>query len=172
MSFLLDPPVLFISGLVTGRFVPKGSRRRRIAIALLGLFYGVSGLLYVDILPWWNGRRWTRGSDWLLNSGLNTRLTRTAGADVLAVMLFAAYPLWLWFGMELGRQARPPEETVETTTGAGGATTVVTEEGATEDTEVEEAETVEPDTEEPDSEESDTGEPDPEEADTDENGTE
>ena len=167
MSFLLDPPVLFVSGLVTGRFVPKGSRRRRIAIALLGLFYGVSGLLYVDILPWWNGRRWTRGSDWMLNSGLNTRLKRTAGADVLAVMLFAAYPLWLWFGMELGRQARPPEDTGETVTGMDGATEVVTGETATEDAEVEETETVEPDTEEIDS-----GDPDPEEADTDETGAE
>ena len=167
MSFLLDPPVLFVSGLVTGRFVPKGSRRRRIAIALLGLFYGVSGLLYVDILPWWNGRRWTRGSDWMLNSGLNTRLKRTAGADVLAVMLFAAYPLWLWFGMELGRQARPPEGTAETTGRAVGATEVVTREAETEDAEVEETGTGEPDTEE-----TDTGESDAEEADTDETGTE
>ncbi|MEF8840832.1 MAG: hypothetical protein V5A62_04310 [Haloarculaceae archaeon] len=107
MSFLLDPPLLFGSGLAVGRFVPEGSRRRRIAIALLGLFYGVSGLLYADVLPWWDGRRWTRGSDWMLNSGLNTRLRRTAGADVLAVLLFAAYPLWVWFGMELGRKARP-----------------------------------------------------------------
>ena len=120
MSFLLDPPLLFVSGLALGRFVPKGSLRRRIAIALLGLFYGVSGLLYLDVLPWWDGRRWTRGSDWMLNSGLNTRLKRTAGADVLAVLLFAAYPLWVWFGMELGRRARPSGESEETVTKADG----------------------------------------------------
>ena len=106
MSFLLDPPLLFASGLFLGRFVPEGSRRRRIALAVVGLFYGVSGLLYLDVLPWWNGTRLTRGSDWMLNSGLNTRLKRTAGADVLAVLLFAAYPLWVWFGMALGRRSR------------------------------------------------------------------
>lgn len=106
MSFLLDPPLLFASGLLVGRFVPEGSRRRRIALAVLGLFYAVSGLLYADLLPWWDGRRWTRGSAFMLNSGLNTRLKRTAGTDVLAVVLFAAYPLWVWFGMTTGRRTR------------------------------------------------------------------
>jgi len=106
MSFLLDPPLLFASGLLVGRFVPERSRRRRIAVALLGLFYAVSGLLYLDVLPWWDGRRWTRGSTFMLNSGLNTQLRRTAGVDVLAVVLFAAYPLWVWFGMATGRRAR------------------------------------------------------------------
>lgn len=38
MSFLLDPPRLFVSGLLLGRFVPEGSRRRRIALAVVGLF--------------------------------------------------------------------------------------------------------------------------------------
>jgi len=109
MSFLIDPPLLFVSGLLLGRFVPKGSLRRRIAVGILGVFYAVSGLLYLDVLPWWDGRRWTRGSAFMLNSGLNTRLKRRAGHDVLAVVLFAAYPLWIWFGMELGRQGRPPE---------------------------------------------------------------
>lgn len=121
MSFLLDPPVLFVSGLLLGRFVPEGSRRRRIALAVVGLFYGVSGLLYLDVLPWWDGTRLTRGSDWMLNSGLNTRLKRTAGADVLAVLLFAAYPLWMWFGMNLARRSRradaaEPREDVEVPT--------------------------------------------------------
>ncbi|MFC6941318.1 hypothetical protein ACFQE8_15325 [Salinirubellus sp. GCM10025818] len=105
MSFLLDPPVLFASGLCLGRFVPEGSRRRRISLAVVGLFWGVSGLLYLDVLPWWDGSRLTRGSGWMLNSGLNTRLTRRAGHDVLAILLFAAYPLWMWFGMRLGRQS-------------------------------------------------------------------
>jgi hypothetical protein len=106
MSFLIDPPLLFGSGLLLGRFVPKGSRRRRIALAVLGLFYAVSGLLYADVLPWWDGRRWTRGSSFMLNSGLNTRVKRTAGVDVLAVLLFAAYPLWVWVGMATGRRSR------------------------------------------------------------------
>jgi hypothetical protein len=106
MSFLLDPPLLFASGAVVGRFVPTGSRRRRIALAVLGLFYAVSGLLYLDVLPWWDGRRWTRGSTFMLNSGLNTRLKRTAGVDVLAVVLFAAYPLWVWLGLATGRRTR------------------------------------------------------------------
>jgi hypothetical protein len=82
-------------------------------------------------------------------------------------MLFAAYPLWLWFGMELGRQARPPEVAGATATGAGGATEIVTEETASEGPEVEEAETVASDTEETDAEETDA-----EDADADETGTE
>jgi hypothetical protein len=114
MSFLIDPPLLFVSGLSLGRFVPKGSLRRRLALGILGVFYVVSGLLYLDKLPWWDGRRWTRGSAFMLNSGLNTRLKRRAGHDVLAVVLFAAYPLWLWFGMELGQQARGDDEAGET----------------------------------------------------------
>lgn len=107
MSFLIDPPLLFVSGLALGRFLPEGSLRRRITVGILGVFYVVSGLLYLDKLPWWDGRRWTRGSSFMLNSGLNTRLKRRAGHDVLAVVLFAAYPLWLWFGMQMGQQGRP-----------------------------------------------------------------
>ena len=106
MSFLIDPPLLFGSGVLLGRFVPE-SLRRRIAAGIVVVFYVVSGLLYLDKLPWWDGRRWTRGSAFMLNSGLNTRLKRRAGHDVLAVVLFAAYPLWMWFGMQTGQRYRP-----------------------------------------------------------------
>lgn len=107
MSFLLDPPLLVVTGALLGRFEGDERRRRRLTLAVLGLFYAVSGLLYLDVLPWWDGRRWTRGSRFMLNSNLGTRLRRSAGVDVLAVVLFAAYPLWLWIGLAAGRRFRP-----------------------------------------------------------------
>jgi len=70
------------------------------------LFYAVSGLLYAEAPPWWDGRRWTRGSTFMLDSGLNIRIKHTAGIDVLSAVLFAAYPFWVWFGMTAGRRIR------------------------------------------------------------------
>lgn len=94
---------------------PERSRRRRIALAIAGLLYAASGLLYLAPFPWWNGTRLTRGSDWMLNSGLNTRLRRRAGHDVLAILRFAAYPLWMWFGESTGRRTRWRQVDVEET---------------------------------------------------------
>lgn len=108
MSFLLDPPILFGSGVLIGRYEDDETDTRRLSLAVLALFYLVSGLLYLDVLPWWSGDRWTRGSQFMLNSGLNTRLKRNAGVDVLAVLLFAAYPLWLWVGLVTGRKVSLP----------------------------------------------------------------
>lgn len=101
MSFLLDPPVLVLIGIVIGRYVRSSGTRTRLALGVVALFLGVSGLLYVDVLPWWLGE-WMSGSDWMLNSGLDTNLTRQPGTDVLAVVMFAAYPLWIHLGLKLG----------------------------------------------------------------------
>jgi hypothetical protein len=72
------------------------------AAGVVAAFLIVSTLLYVDVLSWWLGD-WMRGSDWMLNSGLGTSLTRRPGTDVLAVVLFAAYPLWMKLGLDLQR---------------------------------------------------------------------
>lgn len=98
MSFLLDPPALVLIGVLIGHFVDSRSRRIRLAAGVVVVFIVVSGLLYLDLLPWWFGG-WMRGSDWMLNSGLGTAVTRQPGIDVLAVILFAAYPLWMRLGL-------------------------------------------------------------------------
>lgn len=100
MSFLLDPPALVVIGLLLQRYVDRPETRTWLAAAVVAVFIGVSTLLYLDILPWWWGQ-WMSGSDWMLNSGLATDLQRQPGTDVLAVILFAAYPFWMKLGLEL-----------------------------------------------------------------------
>lgn len=100
MSFLLDPPALVLIGIVIGRYARSSGTRTRLAVGVVALFLVVSGLLYVDVLPWWLGE-WMSGSDWMLNSGLDTNLTRQPGTDILAVVMFAAYPLWIYLGLKL-----------------------------------------------------------------------
>lgn len=103
MSFLLDPPALVVLGVLIGRYVPRRSTRRTLAAGIVGIFIVVSGLLYLDILPWWFGE-WMSGSDWMLNSEVGTTLEREDGTDVLAVVMFAAYPLWMKLGLDIGRR--------------------------------------------------------------------
>lgn len=101
MSFLLDPPALVIIGILISRYTRSQSRRNQLAAAIVILFIVGSTLLYLDLVRWWFGE-WINGSNWMLNSGLNTNLTRQPGIDVLAVVLFAAYPLWMKFGLDIG----------------------------------------------------------------------
>lgn len=101
MSFLLDPPALVILGLVISRYTGSDQSRNRLAVAVVTIFIAVSTLLYLNVLPWWLGE-WMSGSDWMLNSGLDTDLRRQRGTDVLAIVMFAAYPLWMRLGLDLG----------------------------------------------------------------------
>ena len=105
MSFLLDPPALLLTGVAIGRYVDARSRRTRLAVGVVAVFVVVSTLLYLDFLPWWFGE-WMSGSDWMLNSGLDTELSRQPGTDVLAVLLFASYPLWMRLGLDIGGRYR------------------------------------------------------------------
>lgn len=103
MSFLLDPPALVIIGILIGRYIQPPTLRNRLAAGIVIVFVATSTLLYFDVIEWWLGN-WISGSDWMLNSGLNTDLTRQTGTDILAVILFAAYPLWMKLGLEMGHQ--------------------------------------------------------------------
>lgn len=105
MSFLLDPPALVVIGIVLGRHVHDRTRRRRLAVGVVAVFLLISSLQYLDVIPWWWGG-WMSGTNWMLNSGLDTQLSRSAGTDVLAVVLLAAYPLWIGLGLVVGR-SRP-----------------------------------------------------------------
>ena len=100
MSFLLDPPALVIIGIVIDRYGDSRTQKNRIGAAVVAIFLSVSTLLYLDVLPWWWGG-WIEGSDWMLNSGLPTTVERSPGIDILAVLQFAAYPLWMRLGLDL-----------------------------------------------------------------------
>ena len=102
MSFLLDPPSLVAIGVALDRYVRSSVRRDRLTAGVVLLFLVKSTLLYFDIVPWWFTDE--DGTEWMLNSGLDTEVTRQPGTDVLAVIMFAAYPLWMKLGLELNRK--------------------------------------------------------------------
>jgi hypothetical protein len=117
LSFLLDPVALLLLGFVSGkayylltvfgdRVFRRGALKRELVLAgalVVSLFWAYSALLYVRVIYFpWPLPRWFDGTDWMLNSGLPLGLTRTSGLDVLAVVFFAAYPLWFYFGTRLG----------------------------------------------------------------------
>lgn len=107
MSFLADPPLLVVSGAAIERLARRPDEAESADRAVLALFLGVSGLLYVNApgLRWfWRGLGAASGRDWMINSGV-TRFEhrRPAGwVHVLAIALFALYPRWLRLGHRLG----------------------------------------------------------------------
>ncbi len=101
MTFLLDPPILGIVGILAATRISNEQRQIRIVATVTGIFLVASVLLYLDILPFWFGQ-WISGSDWMLNSGLGTNLSRSPGTDVLAAVILASYPMWAWVGLAIG----------------------------------------------------------------------
>jgi hypothetical protein len=117
LSFLLDPPALLFLGFLAARinyltvifqdrFYTRGASKRYILYAgvfFVSLFWLYSSLLYVGAIDFpWPFPKWFAGSDWMLNSGFPLGLTRTAGTDLAAWVIFATYPLWFYLGSELG----------------------------------------------------------------------
>ena len=113
MSLLADPPLLFANGEVYGRLTSGRAptrQTRTFGAAVLALFWGVSIPLYLNA-------RWTRplwpilpgrnGRDFMVNfPGLRVDTRRTGRRmHVLAAVVFATYPLWLWLGLAHGRRA-------------------------------------------------------------------
>lgn len=111
MSFLLDPPALVMAGASAERKIHGERARAWVRRATLSSFIGVSTALYLD-LPWtrplWRAVRASSGRDWMLNSGVFRFEHRRPGwgTHLLAVGLFATYPLWYRLGERLGRGAR------------------------------------------------------------------
>lgn len=103
MTFLLDPPILGLVGLLAGARLAEDRQQIRVVGLVTGVFLVASVLLYLDVFPFWIGE-WIEGSDWMLNSGLGTELSRSAGTDVLAAIILVSYPLWAWVGLDVGRR--------------------------------------------------------------------
>lgn len=112
MSFLADPPMLVGAGAAIERLALGDAESRRAERAVLALFLGVSGLLYLDapvMRPMWEALRSPSGRDWMINSGvlrLDTGRSSVA-AHAAAAGLFALYPAWLRLGRRLARTRRP-----------------------------------------------------------------
>ena len=117
ISFLLDPLALLVIGFLAGkgyylltafgdRLFRRGALKKELVVAgafAVFVFWAYSALLYLNVIYFpWPLPRWYVGIDWMLNSGLPLGLTRTSGSDVVAIILFAAYPLWFYAGTRLG----------------------------------------------------------------------
>ncbi|OBH84086.1 hypothetical protein [Mycobacterium sp. E2989] len=107
MSFLLDPPLLFASGLLIERRLPAEQRAAAEA-ATLGVFFGGSFGLYNNVPGLgvlWRPFRARNGRDFMWNSGVFR--VNTAKADwplhAAAAAIFATYPFFIKLGRRLAR---------------------------------------------------------------------
>jgi hypothetical protein len=112
MSFLIDPPWLYATGVAYGRLMPERTPAARVVhTATAGAFLATSISLYLD-RPWtrpiWRACRAESGRDWMLNSGVFKFDHRRAGprAHAVSALLFVTYPWWLLLGEKVGRRRR------------------------------------------------------------------
>lgn len=112
-SFLLDPFLLFIIGLMltwveVRMFLKRGtSYLMPLSFLTLFLFWSISISLFFN-LSWvhWIARlcHAQNGRDWMLNSGVFHFNIESPSELTLVIsgFLFALYPLWLWLGIQCG----------------------------------------------------------------------
>ena len=112
MSFLIDPPWLYVTGRAYGRLMPRQTpASRALQTATAGAFLATSVSLYLD-RPWtrpiWEACHADSGRDWMLNSGVLRIDHRRAGwrTHTVAALLFATYPWWLWLGERTQREGK------------------------------------------------------------------
>lgn len=116
-SFLIDPFLLVALGAlivyVSVKPLAERFKARTFVVVLyaatLAIFYVCSISLYLDLawIAWmWKLCGAESGLDFMLNSGvLHFDYTApTVLTHVIAVVLFALYPLWLYLGICLGRR--------------------------------------------------------------------
>lgn len=102
MSFVIDPPLLFLSGLVIYFLGQKLEWNRHakivVGIAILLTFIAYSALLYADIFrcvfPFFSGMS---GSDFMLHTNI-TGISKADVPSIIVVILFILYPFWIFFG--------------------------------------------------------------------------
>jgi hypothetical protein len=131
MSFLLDPAILLLIGLLVGkvnflmmifddRFFKRGKRIEFlqtghklflasgwnlfvIGVVVNSIFWTYSSLLYIDLIYFpWPLPKLFEGSDWMLDSGLPLGLQRSQATDIAAIIIFASYPFWYYLGTQMG----------------------------------------------------------------------
>ncbi len=131
MSFLLDPPLILLIGLLAGKityltmifddrffkrgkslkflppghefFLASGWKLLTTGVIVNSIFWSYSSLLYLDLIYFpWPLPKLFEGSDWMLNSGLPLGLQRSQATDIAAVIVFASYLFWYWLGTQMG----------------------------------------------------------------------
>jgi hypothetical protein len=110
VSFLLDPPLLFASGVLIERGLPE-DRRDVAEAATLGAFFAGSFGLYHNVPGLgflWRPFRARNGRDFMWNSGVFGVDTTPERADwplhAAAGGIFATYPFYIKLGRRLGRR--------------------------------------------------------------------
>lgn len=104
MSFLIDPPLLFVAGLVIGSFFGQSPKTVRILLgmAVVLVFFSASLLLYLDVLPCFFPFICTglSGSEFMFHSNY-TGIYKKDVPLFVVIFLFALYPLWIYAGYAL-----------------------------------------------------------------------
>ena len=99
MSFFLDPPALFLLGIllfiVKQEQVWKPNRTFWVGFLLAFVFLVVSPLLYLDIISWPLPSQ--SGSDWMFHTP-QTGIQKADVSVALVIFMFILYPLWLVLG--------------------------------------------------------------------------
>lgn len=105
MSFLIDPPLLILSGLAI-YFLGQRLEWSRQSKIVLGsgvaiVFVVFSALLYLDLIrcvfPLFSG---LKGSEFMLHTNL-TGITKAEVPSIVVVLLFLLYPFWIFGGYSL-----------------------------------------------------------------------
>lgn len=102
MSFIIDPPLLFLSGILiffAGKKL-EWDRHAKIVVgmAIALIFILFSSLLYADIIrcvfPFFTGMK---GSEFMLHTNL-TGISKAEVPMIVVVVLFLLYPFWIFLG--------------------------------------------------------------------------
>ena len=122
MSFLLDPLFLIVIGVAIAFLAERGLHKILrnpvlvLSVVAVAVFWSISGLLYLDYLDLpWLGKAGS-GRHFMWNSGVEliglkppidvsvTYVNPFCALNVVAVLLFATYPLFLYLGVYAGRR--------------------------------------------------------------------
>jgi hypothetical protein len=114
MSFLADPPALFLDGEGYARLpeAAQGGAAKVMGGLSVAANLAVGMGLYLEH-PWarplWRSSGARSGPDYMVGWPLfhGKRRRRSARMDAAAALIFASYPLWWWLGWDHGRRRRP-----------------------------------------------------------------
>lgn len=102
MSFLIDPPLLLLSGMAIyylgRRLAWQRDAKIVVGLAVAVIFVAFSALLYADVIrctfPFFSH---LLGSEFMLHSNI-THITKPMVPKILVLLLFALYPFWILAG--------------------------------------------------------------------------
>ncbi|MGD2250816.1 MAG: DUF362 domain-containing protein [Candidatus Methanofastidiosia archaeon] len=102
LSFLLDPPALFVLGVImygiSKRYHVKRILTFAAGVCIVIAFVVVSVLLYLDVIRWWIPFFMNvKGSEWMFHSNY-TGIYKEDVHYVWVIIMFALYPVWYYLG--------------------------------------------------------------------------